>query len=42
MMNKYTLGEIAWKKHLGRQTAKRKAANKLAKKTRKAQRRAVN
>ena len=33
------LGKIAWKKHLAKQTVKRKAANKMAKQSRKANRR---
>lgn len=33
-------GKIAWKQHLAKLTVKRKAADKLARKTRRAQRRA--
>lgn len=35
----YLISMRAWKKHLGKQTRKRKAANKVARQTRKAQRR---
>ena len=44
-MKKYGMGYIkamrAWKKHLGKLTAKRKAANKRARQTRRRQRRAA-
>lgn len=34
---KLTAGQIAWKKHLGKLTVKRRAADMLARKTRRAQ-----
>ena len=39
-MSKDTIAIMAWEKHLSRKTAKRKAADKVARRTRKAQRRA--
>lgn len=39
-MSKGLIAMVAWKKHLGKLAAKRNAADKAARKTRKAQRRA--